>query len=112
MAMNTQMTATGFTHRAEVPSPVGPDQPMPGPPGSPEIPQTPPVEPPPGAPDVPEPSPPEQPDPGAPDVPGTDPKGPEIPDSAVRSRSRAAGCPGSYGLPSRRGLLRGAPRRP
>lgn len=72
---------TSFSAWAEVPSPVGPDQPMPGP-G--ETPATPPITPPPGAPSVPEPSPPRQPDTPSPDVPETDPKGPETPDSPER----------------------------
>ena len=56
-----RMTAT-----LEVPSPVGPDQPLPAP----------------GGPETPDQNPPEgpiTPDPPAPDAPQTDPKGPETP---------------------------------
>jgi hypothetical protein len=65
----------------EIPDPVSPDQPMPGAPSGPDVPDSPPSEDPsiPPGPDMPDPQPATDPPPDGPEVPATDPKGPEIP---------------------------------
>ncbi len=73
------LTLTGPSPVLEIPDPV-PQEPMPGAPRGPDVPDSPPSEDPnvPQGPDMPEPRPATEPQPERPDVPATDPRGPEI----------------------------------